>query len=183
MLRGVTVVQMGLRSLGLLRHEVDLVESDPLWPEAFRRLAIELERALDSAAIEHVGSTAVPGLRAKPILDVAVGVPPPVEQDRLTVRLAPLGLECRGDQGSDGGILFVLEDRPAYRVAHVHVVAQGSPEWEGYLAFRDRLRRDASACADYAELKQSLARRFPHDRPSYTAGKHAFIAALLVESL
>ena len=79
-------------SLGLDRGEVELVDGDPRWADAFAPLAAELARALDGAAIEHVGSTAVPGLRAKPILDVAVGVPSPSEDD-LRRRLEPLGLD------------------------------------------------------------------------------------------
>src|SRR5262245_22889486 len=111
---------LGVGSLGLGRFEVTLSASDPLWPAAFEYLAAELRRALPDAAIEHVGSTAVAGLRAKPIVDVAVGISVPDEPE-LVGRLEPLGLECRGG-GDDGGVLFVLEDGPGHRVAHVHVV-------------------------------------------------------------
>jgi GrpB-like predicted nucleotidyltransferase (UPF0157 family) len=157
-----------------------LVDGDPGWGEAFARLAAELGRALDGATIEHVGSTAVPGLRAKPILDVAVGVASPSERE-LRRRLEPLGFVWRGDAAGDGGLLFVLENRPDRRVAHVHVVEHGGRDWREYLAFRDRLRRDAAARAAYVELKEALAARFPHDRGSYTAGKHDFIEALLAD--
>jgi GrpB-like predicted nucleotidyltransferase (UPF0157 family) len=172
---------LGIASLGLDRLEVALAASDPLWPSAFDRIAAELRGALPGAAVEHVGSTAVPGLRAKPIVDVAVGVTAP-DGPALVARLELLGLECRGT-GDDGGLLFVLEDRPGHRVAHVHVVELDGPEWQGYLAFRDRLRRDASACVAYEELKDALAQRFPGERASYTAGKHAFIENLLADEL
>jgi GrpB-like predicted nucleotidyltransferase (UPF0157 family) len=179
----VPVVEGIASSLGLLRGEVVVVDSDPRWPEAFARLADRLGGAVGGATIEHVGSTAVAGLRAKPILDVALGLPAPADVGALHGSLAPAGLEFRGDLGSEGGLLFVLEDRPDHRLAHVHAVALGGPEWEGYLAFRDRLRRDASARAAYEELKDGLARRFPHDRRAYTAGKQAFIEALLADEL
>jgi GrpB-like predicted nucleotidyltransferase (UPF0157 family) len=169
----------GAQALGLRVGDVELADSDPGWALVFERLAAGLERALPGTEVEHVGSTAVAGLRAKPIVDVAVGVPPPLHEERLTARLTPLGLECRGD--SDGGILFVLEDRPEHRVAHVHVVVHGGAEWAAYLAFRDRLRRDPAARTAYEQLKQALARRFPHDRRSYTAGKEAFIERLLAD--
>jgi GrpB-like predicted nucleotidyltransferase (UPF0157 family) len=171
--------RMNTRVLGLHVGEVELAESDPDWASAFARLAGAIARALPGAPVEHVGSTAVAGLRAKPIVDVAVGVQPPLHEQRLAARLASLGLECRG--ASDGGILFVLEDRPEHRVAHVHVVVHGGGEWAGYLAFRDRLRRDPTARTAYEELKDALARRFPHDRRSYTSGKEAFIEQLLAD--
>ena len=171
-----------LPSLGLDRTEVELVRSDPLWSHAYECLAAELARAVAGAAIEHVGSTSVTGLRAKPILDVALGVARP-DGGELVARLEPLGLEYRGDAGGDGGLLFVLENRPAHRIAHVHAVEHGGPAWLGYLAFRDRLRRDAVARDRYERLKAELAARFPHDRASYTAGKHVFIEALVAEEL
>ena len=117
----------------------------------------------------------MPGLLAKPILDLAV-----LRRRGTDVieRLAALGYEFRGDAGDEGGLVFVLSDRPLHRIAHVHVVSDGDPQWSRYLAVRDRLRADPAARAAYAELKLELAARFPRDRPAYTAGKDAFIASL-----
>src|SRR5574341_567856 len=107
--------------LGLARGTVRLVNGDPGWPGAFQRLAARLRPALGplAVAIEHVGSTAVPGLAAKPILDIAVGLAPDADPGQFVARLAPLGWIFRGDN-ADSGLLFVLEDRPAHRVAHLH---------------------------------------------------------------
>jgi len=93
--------------------------------------------------------------------------------------LVAWGLEYRGDNGDNGGRLFVLNARPFHRVAHVHVVDHGDLCWTRYLAFRDRLRRDEGARTRYEEAKRQLARQFPQDRCNYTAGKASFIAGLL----
>jgi GrpB-like predicted nucleotidyltransferase (UPF0157 family) len=168
--------------LGLAYGRVRLVDSDPGWPGAFQRLAAELSLALGphAAAIEHVGSTAVPGLAAKPILDVAVGLSPDADPARVLAILEPLGWIFRGDKG-DAGLLLVLEDHPLHRVAHLHVVGFGDARWHRYLAFRNRLRADPAARASYAELKRDLAERFAGDRAAYTEAKHAFIAGLLAQ--
>jgi len=79
------------------------------------------------------------------------------------------------------GLLLVLEDRPAHRIAHLHVVGHGDAQWHRYLALRDRLRCDPAARAAYAQLKRGLAAQFAGDRPAYTAAKAAFITQLLSE--
>jgi GrpB-like predicted nucleotidyltransferase (UPF0157 family) len=75
-----------------------------------------------------VGSSAVPGLSAKPILDVVVGLVPGIDPDRVITALQPLGCQFRGDKGDEGGPLLVLEDRPAHRVAHLHLVGYGDAQ-------------------------------------------------------
>jgi GrpB-like predicted nucleotidyltransferase (UPF0157 family) len=172
---------MGDATLGLAYGQVRLAASDPGWPAAFQRLAAELRAALgeEAVAVEHVGSTAVPGLAAKPILDVAVGLAPGADPDRAIAALGPLGWRFRGDKGDEGGLLLVLEDRPAHRVAHLHLVGHGDVQWRRYLALRDRLRADPAARAAYARLKERLTTRFGGDRRAYTAAKAAFIAQLL----
>jgi GrpB-like predicted nucleotidyltransferase (UPF0157 family) len=167
--------------LGLIYGTVELAPSDPGWPEQFELLAGELRRALgpDAVAIEHVGSTAVEGLRAKPILDLAVGLAPEADADRVIETFERLGYDFRGDAGSQGGLVFVLDSIPMRRIAHVHAVRHGDEQWMRYLAFRDRLRSDPAARAGYERLKRALANRFPNDRRAYTDGKDAFVAALL----
>ena len=171
----------GDTGLGLTYGQVRLVESDPGWSRAFGQLAAELRTELGdlAVAIEHVGSTAVPGLVAKPILDLAVGLAPGTDPDRVIPAIERLGYEFRGNKGDTGGFLFVLEDRPAHRIAHVHVVPHGRPKWRQYLAFRDRLRIDPDARAAYAAMKRRLGEQFASDRQAYTAGKGAFVAGLL----
>jgi len=165
--------------VGLAYGSVRVVDSDPAWPEIFTNLAGDLRQALGSraAGIEHVGSTAVPGLAAKPIIDIAVLLAPHAAPADVISALESAGYRFRGDKGDAGGLLFVLEDRPARRVAHVHAVADVS-QWQRYLAVRDRLRSDSTARAAYTRLKRTLAALHPDDRQSYTAAKASFVAAL-----
>jgi GrpB-like predicted nucleotidyltransferase (UPF0157 family) len=171
----------GDTTLGLDYGQVRLAPSDPRWPEAFQRLAAQLRATLTdlAVAVEHVGSTAVPGLTAKPILDVLVGLAPGTDPEQVIAALEPLGYQSRGDKGDEGGLLLVLEDRPAHRVAHLHLVGHGDRQWRRYLALRDRLRNDPAAMAAYARLKERLTARFSSDRRAYTAAKATFITQLL----
>jgi predicted acetyltransferase/GrpB-like predicted nucleotidyltransferase (UPF0157 family) len=170
-------------TLGLERRTVRLVEADPDWPARFEQLAGPLRDALrdDVGAVEHVGSTAVPGLAAKPILDVVIGLTSGATAAAVVARLTPMGYEFRGDKGDEGGLLFVLDDKPDHRVAHLHVVRYDDARWRGYLNFRDRLRRDPRARDVYSALKRELTQRHADDRAAYTAAKSAFIAELLAE--
>jgi GrpB-like predicted nucleotidyltransferase (UPF0157 family) len=172
----------GQTTLGLTEGIVRLVESDPGWPSAFSRLAASLSRALAdlAIAIEHVGSTSVRGLDAKPILDIAVGLAPGVHDRDVIAKLTRHGYKYRGDFREDGGLLFVLGDRQPDRwVAHIHIVRYRDPQWCNYLAFRDRLRRDRAARAKYAQLNRALEATYPTNRTAYTAAKAAFIKQLL----
>jgi GrpB-like predicted nucleotidyltransferase (UPF0157 family) len=162
---------------------VEVADSDPRWQEVFDSLAAEIQSALADldAKVEHVGSTSVPDLAAKPIIDIAIGVPSPLVLDRMIQLLEPLGCIYRRDEGASGGQLFVVDEdnRPGHRIAYIHVVTTDDPQWTRYLAVRDRLRADPRARAEYQQLKQQLAREFPNDRVAYTAAKESFIQSLL----
>jgi GrpB-like predicted nucleotidyltransferase (UPF0157 family) len=165
-------------SLGLTRGEVRLVPSDPNWPTTFERVKVRFRSVLPESvvAIEHIGSTAVPGLPAKPILDVALGVRPDADVDPIGRALESLGLIFRG-RSEDGALdlNYGLENPPRHRLMNAHVVAYDGPQWRAYLAFRDRLRADPVARDQYAELKVRLATDVGHDRKAYVAGKSAFV--------
>lgn len=167
-------------SVGLGRGDVTVAPPDPRWADAFTHVAAIVGQALGerALAVEHVGSTAVPALPAKPIIDVAVAVPDDLDVSACVTALVRAGLEDRGDQGGQGGWLFVLGE-PNRRVAHVHVVREHEQQWANYLRFRDRLRDDAQIRAEYAALKRSLATRFPRDRAAYSADKGDFIRRAL----
>jgi GrpB-like predicted nucleotidyltransferase (UPF0157 family) len=168
--------------LGLKRGRVRLAADEAgAWPAAFEALAAPLRRGLgqDAASLEHVGSTAVPGLVAKPIVDIACLLAAGVEVPVVASRLATLGWIDRGDKRGEGGWLLVLADAPDHRVAHLHLLPAGDAQWERYLRVRERLRGDPAARAAYGELKRRLAERHPGDRAAYTAGKAAFLSQLL----
>ena len=153
------------------------------WQQIGSDLASDVGQWLDELAIEveHVGSTSVPGLLAKPIIDLAIGVDSLEALEALQNRFADRGWIYRGDAGDDGGHLFVLETRPWFRVAHAHVVLHEDWQWRRYLRFRDHLRSSADARAAYTQAKTTLVRQLPADgsRATYTERKAAIVSSLL----
>jgi GrpB-like predicted nucleotidyltransferase (UPF0157 family) len=169
--------------IGLKRGTVRVVPADAEWPVLFAQEAQRLREHLGHLvlAIEHVGSTAVPGLAAKPILDIAVVVASPAAIARCRQPLDELGYLDRGDAGHDGGYLFVKECEPDVRTHHLHLVTVDDAQWTNYLRFRDTLRADAALRDQYAALKRTLQDRFAGDRRSYTAAKDAFVRRVLAQ--
>lgn len=167
--------------LGAPYGQVVLCESDRRWADVFSHHAEVIRRSIGepAAAVEHIGSTAVAGLVAKPIVDIALRLAPEAPAGMMVEALVGAGYEFRGDKGEMGGLFFVAEDRRHRPVAHVHVVMHGDPQWGRYLAVRDRLRADPAARRRYQGVKRELAERFPSDRPAYTAGKALVIATFL----
>jgi GrpB-like predicted nucleotidyltransferase (UPF0157 family) len=167
--------------IGLQRHTVRLAEHHPGWKALAADACESLRRAGGDlvVAIEHVGSTAIPGLPAKPILDIAVAVPTLDVVPALVERFTQAGYIYRGDAGDGGGHLFIREPEPEVRSVHVHVVQHGDSQWHNFILFRDTLRDDADVRQRYADLKRNLAERFRDDRRSYTAAKNAFIQEIL----
>lgn len=169
------------RMLGLARGTVRVVPSDAGWPALFaqerRRLCERVGYLVRD--IQHVGSTAVPGLAAKSIIDIAVAVTSPQDIVRCRAPLVGLGYLDRGDTGRDGGYLFVKESAPEIRTHYLHLVTLDDPQWTNYLRFRDRLRTDAALRAEYAALKRALQERFAGDLRGYTAAKAAFVRRVL----
>ena len=145
----------------------------------FRRLLRSLlKKALGPLAvgIEHFGSTAVPGLRAKPILDILVGIPLFEEGQRCIPLLEAIGYDYAPQAGIPGDYTF---GRGIRRTHLVHVVQIDGPNWILNLRFRDALRRDPSLAQEYEALKSALARDFGHDRAAYTRGKSDFVRAVM----
>jgi GrpB-like predicted nucleotidyltransferase (UPF0157 family) len=158
---------------------VVIVDYDPRWPAAFAALRDRLAAALGplAVAIEHVGSTAVPGLAAKPIVDLDVVIATPGDLAAVVERLASLGYDHQGDLGVPGRDAFASP--PGGPPHHLYVCPAGSPALARHLALRDRLRAEPEAAAAYADLKRTLAARFGGDRVGYTEAKTAFIDAVL----
>jgi GrpB-like predicted nucleotidyltransferase (UPF0157 family)/ADP-ribose pyrophosphatase YjhB (NUDIX family) len=165
-------------SVGLRRGTVSLCPHDPWWREAFEvtRVLLLAANSEHIVAVEHVGSTAVPGLPAKPIIDLAVAIRTLDEVELLSAALEPHGWIDRGfinDRRDD--YLLVSESSDQVRTHHCHVVAAGSAAWHEYLTFRDRLRTNEDLREAYRRLKERLHGRFNAHRPAYTAGKVGFI--------
>ena len=156
-------------------HEpVELADYDPAWPVAFEHLRRLLAAALGEAAIrvEHVGSTSVPGLAAKPIVDVQVSVADVDDEDSYRPAIEALGwpLHLR-----EPGHRYFRPPTPQPRTVQVHVCSAGS-EWEWrHLLFRDYLRAHPERAGAYEELKRKLVASHGHDRLLYTDEKGPFI--------
>jgi len=156
-----------------------VVPYDPRWPELFAKLRATLSAALGDVAvnIEHVGSTAVPGLAAKPIIDVDVVISSWKGLQHAIGRLAKIGYVHEGDLGIPGREAFAAPRGETDH--HLYVCAADSVELQRHITFRDKLRSNQTAAQQYAELKFKLANDFYSDRMAYTEGKSAWIAAFL----
>ncbi len=174
---------MRVSSIGLRRGIVRLRPFDPEWAEAFRAEAAALEQQVADAQLppllfEHIGSTAVPGLEAKPIIDLLVGHPPGVEPRVYFPALQGVGYEPRGPQGVPEREFFVRGPEH-HRTHHLNLVPFDGAFWRDHVMFRDRLRNEPAVRAAYAALKRQLAATFPDDREAYTAGKAEFVSYII----
>lgn len=165
-------------SFGLTRGVVTVSPTDPAWPSTYHQLAAELLPMLPDSVvtIEHVGSTAVPGLAAKPILDITVGVREGADPKAASRALEDFGFLRRGDvEGAELDRTFGFELADRVRLINAHMIRYAGSEWTQYVMFRDRLRADILERDKYARIKSGLAEEFPSDRQSYIAGKTAFV--------
>jgi GrpB-like predicted nucleotidyltransferase (UPF0157 family) len=167
-------------SLGLESGTVRVVPYDSTWPSLFAAEAERLRQRFASAALavvfEHTGSTAVPGLAAKPILDILGGYAEGAVVPAYIGVLTSAEYLHRGEQGIPGREFFRRGNPRAY---HLHLTAIESRFWRDHLAFRDRLRADNALRDAYAALKRDLAMRFPRDREAYIAAKASFVSEVL----
>jgi len=132
------------------------------------------------AEVEHVGSTAVPGLAAKPILDLQAAVPDLRSAPRITATLEPHRWHYVEPELDDRPWRrFFVKVSDGHRVAHLHVMTLASARWHEQLAFRDALRADARLMESYAAIKSALAAEHADDREAYSAAKSFFIRAVL----
>ena len=156
---------------------VTLHAYDPAWPAGFRREADVLTAALGpwvTGGVHHVGSTAVPGLAAKPIIDIMVGVAD-LESSRPCIDVvAGLGY-CYAPHRADVMHWF-CKPSPTRRTHHLQLVPTGSERFTDVLRFRDYLRAHPPVAEEYAALKRDLAARYADDRGAYTEGKSAMVA-------
>lgn len=159
---------------------IRIVPYDPAWPEAFERERVALEGAIGpwvTGGIHHVGSTAVPGLEAKPIVDILVGVEGLGTSRECFEPLARLGYLHAPYRSEE--MHWFCKPRPERRTHHLHLVPSGSRRFDDELAFCDALRADAGLAAAYAALKRQLAARHRDDRDAYTEAKSDFIRRAL----
>ncbi len=155
-----------------------LVDYDPAWPDTFEREAVAITEAVGTASIariDHVGSTSVPGLAAKPIIDIQLSLHSMSPRDTYVTPLQALGYRWDGDPWDDEHEYFSMENLEEGPQFHIHACGSGSAWERRHLAFRDALRADPGLAAEYEDLKRRLAAEHPHDIMSYVDGKTPFV--------
>jgi len=164
--------------LGLEPHSNRLRPYTSRWPLLYEAEAQAIRRVLGALAldVQHVGSTSVPGLSAKPILDIAVAVARLQQYRDCIAPLVTLGYEHVSWAGIERDEVF---GKGKSRTHLVHVVEFGSDIWLNYITFRDRLRSNAVLAQEYERLKFSLIQSYPDNRAAYTSAKHDFIRRVL----
>ena len=159
---------------------VCVVPYDAAWESAFAAIKTELEAAIGDLclAIEHVGSTAVPGLAAKPCIDIDVVIEDDTAFRDVSERLAAIGYFHEGDLGISGREAFAYTDKPHLMKHHLYVCPQNSEELHRHITFRDFLRAHPDAADRYGRVKQDAAALFRDDIDRYIAYKTPCIEAL-----
>lgn len=169
---------------------LDIADYDPAWPLAFAELAEVYRTHLGDLLIraEHVGSTSVPGLAAKPIIDIDLVIDARAHLSRVIEALAELGYEHLGERGIPGRHAFSRADDPEvphtgdarqWPAHHLYVCDRDSDELARHVAFRDHLRAHPQLARRYGRLKRQLAEQHQQDRDAYCRAKTDFICGIL----
>ena len=169
-------------SIGLKRGAVRLEPHDLAWDASARETISVLKSILDddAADVQHVGSTAIPAIVAKPIVDIAVGLRDFDAMRSHDAALAERGIDFRKEEF--GEQLLYVKGTDEARTHFIHVVKYQGEAWRNYIAFRDYLNAHPDAARRYSDLKLTLAEKYPDDREAYLAGKAPLIEGLIREA-
>ncbi len=159
-----------------MARKVKVVAHDPNWSKLFKAEADEIAAILgpEAIAIHHIGSTAIPNISAKPIIDILVEVHDIEKIDDFDGEMIKLGYQPKGEFGIPGRRFFIKGD-DSTRTHHVHIFQTGDPEVERHLDFRDYMIAHPQEAQAYNRLKEELVEKFPEDIESYMEGKDGFI--------
>lgn len=160
---------------------VELMPHTELWEEFFSKECMALKKVLRSNLFEvhHIGSTAIPAIKAKPTLDVLVSVHTFDGLDLFKNEFKAVGLEWRGEYGIEGRRYFVRKTSAGTHLSHIHMFEKHDSKIDDHLDFRDYLNSEAEVAKEYEKLKETLAEQFPEDLEKYTQGKSDFIKIVL----
>jgi len=158
-------------------RKVEVVPHNPEWRAVFEEEAGLIAAALgaNAAAIHHIGSTSVPNIYAKPVIDLLIEVGDITELDKQSSAMESLGYEVMGEFGIPGRRYFRKDAPGGIRTHQIHAFERGSAEAGRHLAFRDYLTAHPADALEYSELKRKLAEEHPHDLDAYMDGKDGFI--------
>jgi GrpB-like predicted nucleotidyltransferase (UPF0157 family) len=171
-----------MSKLGLKTGTVRLSRHHPSWKKLYEAEEMRIRKLLGSyvGGIEHIGSTAVPGLRAKPIIDMLIGVRDVRSRSKTYIKLFKSeGYLYSPKSGRNVPPLFFKKGNSLFRTHNIHVVPYKGSLWNKRLMFRDYLRAHPERAKQYVNLKDKLAKQFPDDRESYTLRKQDFIEKTL----
>lgn len=169
--------------IGLRQGTVELVAYDASWPREFLEEANRLRSVFgDDAEIEHVGSTAIAGLPAKPLIDIQVGLASLSDAKRYIPALEALGYHYMPERETSEE-LFMPKGPVELRTHYLHIVEIGGVRGRNTLLFRDYLRTHPDARDAYAHVKQELAQQHREYRPAYTEAKTAFITSVIDKAI
>jgi GrpB-like predicted nucleotidyltransferase (UPF0157 family) len=170
--------------IAAMHESIQLHAYDPAWPALFNAEYERLLSVLPGAfiAVEHIGSTAVPALSAKPVIDIMAGLESIAAADALAQRI------CDSGYGTSDEFNATLTDRKwfmrwanGHRTHHLHLVVHEGPVWHEHLRFRDLLRAQSALREQYLQLKSKLAQVHTNNREAYTVAKGEFIRSVLLE--
>jgi len=158
-------------------RKVEIVPHDPQWREAFEAEAKQVASALGEnvTAVHHIGSTAIPNIYAKPVIDLLVEVRDITEVDGRSSAMESLGYEVMGEFGIPGRRYFRKDNQEGIRTHQIHAFETGSAEVKRHLAFRDYVIANPDDAQRYSELKRQLADEHPQSMDRYMDGKDSFI--------
>lgn len=167
------------------QRKVEVVPYDPRWARAAEDEIARITAALGDLVvrIHPIGSTSIPGIHAKPILDLLPVVRDLRALDEKNVVMEALGYECMGEFGIPGRRYFRKDDANGTRTHNVHAFVEGCPDIERHLVFRDFMKSHPEEARAYSELKQRLAAAHPTDIEAYMAGKDAFVKDMQTRAL
>lgn len=161
-------------------RKVEVVPHNPTWKAAFEEASQQIAKTLgdNAVVIHHIGSTSIPGIYAKPIIDLLAEVTTIAQIDAKSDAMRQIGYEAMGEYGIPGRRYFCKHDSDGIRTHHVHMFGLGSPQIERHLAFRDYLIAHPEDAQTYSTLKRQLAETYPTDIEAYMDGKDGFIKAI-----
>ena len=166
--------------IGLKRGVVKLSKYNPKWKTLFEEESALIFSAAENFIIDiqHIGSTAIPDVVAKPIIDILAAIDSLSNISKIIEPLKKIDYIHRGEQGIPGRHLFV-KGGEGFRTHHLHVVVKNHQEWTKHILFRDYLRANPKEADKYSRLKQVLLKKFEFEREKYTTGKSEFIEKII----
>jgi GrpB-like predicted nucleotidyltransferase (UPF0157 family) len=169
-----------LEKIQMTRRRVEVVPYTREWKELFDKEKQLLESIFRQGGVElhHIGSTSVPGLSAKPIIDILLGIEELEKVDDITPEIVAAGYEAKGENGIAGRRYFQKNDENGIRKVHLHAFEKGSPQLHRHLVFRDYLIEYPEEAKRYAAVKETAARKYEYDIESYIAEKSPLVKEL-----